>query len=1694
MMGGGFILALFIFHQAILTQFAVWSIHAYSVAKWGTPLKYKEIQLQWNQLVIVKPRFKHDSSFSAEKINLNWRIQLSKRQLYLDIEMEHPHWHFEGPISSRWDKWQKLFVQEENWFKMDPHFSFQEGIVSWNFDDVSHSLKFDLGLNKQEGGYLKLYFEPSEKNEQQFFTFQLLKNAQGVEVDCHCESVGCCSLISLAQFLGIDLAPWMISSGQLQGDIKTIFPGGSRPYLEGELLIKNLVFHRLDNPLKGNMEEIKLEFKKNENAYAFHQPFLTTIGSLEILKPATLSYQSPAQAWDIHHILGYIQLDDFDVASVNLQAKGGYYQEPSDWILKGNVNLNAERSPNLDLELLCIPKDRPEGQIHLALNQLQSGSKHIEVQCEKLSYAECSFLQSLLSTHWPIFSEILLEDGELNACIEANLEHQGIKELFVKQLTASHLSTKVKPWNMSCDFSQVRAHGKVNLGHVDFWQSLQAGLHLEDGKILFEDLSPPLPMTDIQAHLLIHKGEVEHSLITLQVAGLKGTMDVEWGGQKHLLTFKLDGVVQDVSDLFPIGLQEGIRNHFYHNRLMVLANLKRHQQQVELGGTLHIQHTNMTEQMDLIHFGCEFKKIDSVEEGKFAPTGWFYAPHLPLEKYLSPFIFRNGILKMSGEAEFKGSFDDQFLSIKYDADDLKIENEDLCIEVPRLHASIPGQLVGSHHMNLDTYVYEGTLPIQSGSYLEKNTGLLFQDIQGMISFTNGLVRIQPMEASCGGIDFAGELELDYKDPAPGVFDVMIHCPFFSGKINQVQQLLAHLGQSSILYRIPLDGDVSGKGNGLQLKFSFIPQDYRLQASIQGMIHEGYLSFEGFDVALKGIYMDVDYDHEKERLECSDIQGALLVGKPRRVEEYLLVGKHIYLYPLNRPNLDFDIAFLDKGHELLRLVGKTDDVTEEIKSLYLNPTLSHLSSIYPNIWECQLRDWSRIEQLDFQSTFNLAQVLGDLKRFRQTGLWGLSHTMIDKISQFSPLEGEGMLGLKYGSDQICHYHLQGSHIRGGNDTRDHFSMIKGSKQEKKWIIDQIQWDDWSAYAELHQTDQKWRIPFLGLKVGEVLLLGMDGDLWQEELFLKAKLKFCQIDLAKLDDFTWAQPFVTKWWPKGVLNAMGDIEWNILSSNAWDGCQFNLSAEMKNFALRNYPISILNQFQIKGTSHESLKLENLHFKLDDQVNIAVKELDYHLQNEKVRFLDAGFQISHDQLQGVGETFHYHFPDILEQSVKEIISSSKQQGELKGSITIESNDINQQRFTLNLTDGLYSFKNREYDLKQFELQLTGNEIHFSTSTQIERFPFQILGRVNWPSCTNGEWKFLSMEGKQSLVVKWENCFDKKYLIRSAIGEFAGCSVFLNNEGRDLQDHQWTELTGKVSIDFNQIRPLLDISLADSLQKLKLGSLYTIQGSFWINPDQGSSFLDSISFKGKLSSDQAIVKGYQVKKIEGDLQYIPGRLDVQNISVDDPAGNVQVENGVVFLDRLHHQWTFSVPRVTVKNFRPILLRNTEDDSQGNPKFRSLVVKKVELQNVKGNLDNVSTWQGEGMFQFLNSSRKNPIHPLFVIPAEIILRLGLDPHVLNPVTGTIFFNLQGDRLYLKRFKDVYSDGRGSKFYLVGPDPSWVDFDGDLSINVRMKQYNLIFKIAELFTVSIKGDIKKPQYTLQKQSRSSKKSPSTLIP
>jgi hypothetical protein len=183
-----------------------------------------------------------------------------------------------------------------------------------------------------------------------------------------------------------------------------------------------------------------------------------------------------------------------------------------------------------------------------------------------------------------------------------------------------------------------------------------------------------------------------------------------------------------------------------------------------------------------------------------------------------------------------------------------------------------------------------------------------------------------------------------------------------------------------------------------------------------------------------------------------------------------------------------------------------------------------------------------------------------------------------------------------------------------------------------------------------------------------------------------------------------------------------------------------------------------------------------------------------------------------------------------------------------------------------------------------------------------------------------------------------------------------------------------------------------------------------------------------------------------------------------------------------LEGDYTLFCPSLVVTKFRPSLLQSKGEKAPSLVK--PLIMKEIVVNNLKGPLNDPSKWQASGRLTFQNKAKKRFGNTIFQVPADILSRLGLDLSALNPVSGGIDFKIEEGKVYLTKFKDVVSQGKLSKFYLAkSKSGSYMDFDGNLNVQIRMKQYNLLFKLAELLNVSVKGTITKPTYSLQSKAK-----------
>jgi hypothetical protein len=91
---------------------------------------------------------------------------------------------------------------------------------------------------------------------------------------------------------------------------------------------------------------------------------------------------------------------------------------------------------------------------------------------------------------------------------------------------------------------------------------------------------------------------------------------------------------------------------------------------------------------------------------------------------------------------------------------------------------------------------------------------------------------------------------------------------------------------------------------------------------------------------------------------------------------------------------------------------------------------------------------------------------------------------------------------------------------------------------------------------------------------------------------------------------------------------------------------------------------------------------------------------------------------------------------------------------------------------------------------------------------------------------------------------------------------------------------------------------------------------------------------------------------------------------------------------------------------------------------------------------------------------------------------LGLDPGLLTPVSGELSCELFDGKWRITELKNTYSEERRSQFYLHPEEESYMDMDGNLHVNIKVKQETTL-KIAEPFTFIVRGNVEKPRYFLK---------------
>lgn len=280
-----------------------------------------------------------------------------------------------------------------------------------------------------------------------------------------------------------------------------------------------------------------------------------------------------------------------------------------------------------------------------------------------------------------------------------------------------------------------------------------------------------------------------------------------------------------------------------------------------------------------------------------------------------------------------------------------------------------------------------------------------------------------------------------------------------------------------------------------------------------------------------------------------------------------------------------------------------------------------------------------------------------------------------------------------------------------------------------------------------------------------------------------------------------------------------------------------------------------------------------------------------------------------------------------------------------------------------------------------------------------------------------------------------------------------------------QENTFNGKVSIPLSSF-----LSHVLHLESAELTGMITLLGTFALTDS-----LQNSSFEGKILLEDCSLYDTKFSSLESDITIKQGQIAVKNCSIQDRSGKLQLEQAnFSWLENRFFLKNLRIEKLFLSELRSPIAKQ----AQKKKFFRTFRLPHFFLDHLYGSIDDPASLVGWGNFSFAHVSKKNFLNHLLYLPNEITARLGLDFSNFVPVKGDVEFEIKEAKIFLNKFKNMHSEAKRSSFFLADQLPSTIDFHGNLNIFVKMKHHNLLMKLAEFFTLAIKGTVKSPSYTL----------------
>lgn len=1443
---------------------------------------------------------------------------------------------------------------------------------------------------------------------------------------------------------------WEIKEGNLNGHLWLgIGENGQMHQITSILSATSVFAVDAANGLEIFTEEFAFDFSypaRKRNEMHFDVWWQNSVLKAQI-KGGKIGFKDPKTMTDfaLCDLAGNVNFSTFKDSEINLQGYVDHKGQISPIILSGNPSMVDKDTLDLDLKLLLEHESKCITHLNLSVAMETDHQCIVRGRLKDLGIEQIAMFQHIIGFAMPSVRDFKIDSGEVTCEVSLQLSHGKFHKLLLDNLIADRFQIDWQSKEMKGYCSHLEGSAQLDLTdyRLPTWEA-----NLQDGDLwIGRGDQKPLCFTDINMQIFMCRDVFEPSWILATHDGVEIKVDLVGYFAEADITLGLETTGDRLLSFFNVQTEvenESFKDYVFQAGVGFQRKLGYWDVLVDLGLSV------VDKWKDNAFVKCHLS--DRVWAGD-----WNHWPALVKESISKgtfkgenvscEFIkFANLCLglnwAMEGVISIEGTFDTEEVAFDFNSSQIHFFSPYVDIKMDLKGEEKQSQ--GSFTYHAKSGVWKGFFPLHHATIYEKYLDAYFHETNATLHIEDKRLFLEDVETESEGVWMKGALELDFTKPEG--FLIQILTDSVIGTAKQVESFISHIPQCKEL-TFPFDGRVKSGEEGV-----FFRLDNEGDAS--NVEWEGHFELTHGTYEIKpgikvqDLSFDLDCSLSEKRVLLSNLCG--VVPSLQNGDGYTINGRYLHFHlDENQPEAFFDVRVENQMMDLMRLVGSLDMKEKKVK---LEENLCNFFGAEFHNVKLDLDQNYLPSQCDLAFKFPC----NDLTRYYR---FCLDFHLLPNFSIFDSIsflkdEGDltGHLAMKEGNWTL---QLSGSEITLGSRKIATLAIV-GSKAQNVWKVDSFHLDDVIADAELFLDQQRCTIQKVTVKTPSYRGSFSKGHLD----FVKKQIQL-PIDEATLD-LSFILPFT------GFCQVNGLLEVNLNPG----------LLEPVSMAKLNVIASDIGEDKLTVFSKD---LQVAYFY--DQ-GLVLKEASLGIsKGEKSLVLEVPTLIGNIE-EGICQGYR-----LRAQLSKDSLHCLQGQNWLPATFDMRDIPMNvngstsvvfdfewsQNRFQVggSFEKGLYFWRDEQYQIENLHFSLDPNHLSVSLITPMMNREFTIHCKIvpfdyfetNIEAYEMREGEIIDPHSP-SFIMDCKLKGPDGLSISKIEGNLLGVDFeFLPMP--NMQDQFSMIFIGSAKFDLGKLKEILVGDLRDFINELQLCRGYELQGELTLVKDNWKASF----FEGFLKAKDFDLLGYQIKTLQSFIRIHNDGARLTHFKLSDNA--VSADIGEMKIQCEASEWRLYVPELKISDLRPSLLQKRMHTFQ---RLKPFHIKNMVFQEVKGNLLDITTFTGKGHLNFINTFKQG--HNLLDIPLEIISRLGLDMAILVPIQGELDYVLKNGKVVFTKLRNSFSESKRSYFYLWNKNESFVDFKGNMHIDIRMKQY-VLFKITELFVLSIQGTLEQPRFSLR---------------